>query len=208
MASARHNLVLIVDFGAQTSQLIARRVRESGVYCEIHRPEPLTRERLEELAPKAIIFSGGPKSVYDPGAPTIGKHVFELGVPILGICYGVQLMAHLLGGAVERADRREFGAAMVEVERSSGIFDRFDVGQSLEVWMSHGDRIIAVPPGFVTLAKNPSTPACAIGNPERRIYGVQFHPEVTHTPDGAEMIAAFLFDVAGIDADWTPASFV
>jgi GMP synthase (glutamine-hydrolysing) len=207
MASARHNLVLILDFGSQTTQLIARRVREAGVYCEIHRFD-LAPEKLAAMAPKALILSGGPSSVYDPGAPVVGKHIFELGVPVLGICYGLQLIAHVLGGTVERSDRREFGAASVNVERATGVLGRFDVGESLDVWMSHGDRITKLPPGFVALAQNASTPAAAVGHLDRHIYGLQFHPEVTHTPDGPDMIGAFLFDVAGIDADWSAASFV
>jgi len=207
MSSARHNRVVILDFGSQTTQLIARRVREAGVYCEIH-PFSFPAERLAELAPKAIIFSGGPASVYGEGAPTIGRHVFDLGVPILGICYGVQLTTKLLGGTVEQAAEREYGAATVRVEEATGVFARFQVGEELDVWMSHGDRITALPEGFAAIGKNPSTPACAVANPERRIYGLQFHPEVTHTKHGQAIIEAFLFDVAGINADWSPASFV
>lgn len=207
MASARDSLVLILDFGSQTTQLIARRVREAGVYCEIH-PFSIADEKIDAMAPKAIILSGGPRSVYDEGAPRIGKHIFELGVPILGICYGVQLTAHLLGGKVEPAKEREYGHAIVSVSDPKGIFDRFEVGQELQVWMSHGDRITAVPDGFVAIGTNPSTPACAIANVEKRIYGLQFHPEVTHTKNGHHIIEAFLFDVAGIDASWSPASFV
>jgi GMP synthase (glutamine-hydrolysing) len=207
MASARDNFVLILDFGSQTTQLIARRVREAGVYCEIH-PFTLANERIDAMAPKAIILSGGPSSVYDDGAPIIGTHVFDTGVPILGICYGVQLMAHLLGGKVERSDQREYGAAVVRIEKPQGVFERFDAGEDIDVWMSHGDRIAAIPEGFDTLGHNESTPACAIGDAKRRIYGIQFHPEVTHTGRGHDIIDSFLFDVAGIDASWSPASFV
>ncbi len=206
MSSARHNLVVILDFGSQTTQLIARRVREAGVYCEIH-PFSLPADRLVALAPKAIILSGGPASVYGEGAPTIGSHVFDRGVPILGICYGVQLTTKLLGGQVEQAAEREYGAAPVRIEEATGVFARFAVGDELDVWMSHGDRITALPDGFTAIGKNPSTPACAIANVERRIYGLQFHPEVTHTKQGQAIIEAFLFDVAGINADWSPASF-
>ncbi|MEZ4440785.1 MAG: glutamine-hydrolyzing GMP synthase [Polyangiaceae bacterium] len=207
MASARDSFVLILDFGSQTTQLIARRVREAGVYCEIH-PFSLTRERVEAMAPHAVILSGGPSSVYAEGAPRIEGWIFDLGVPVLGICYGAQLTAQLLGGKVEAAEGREFGHANVTVKLKQGIFDRFDEGERVPVWMSHGDRITALPEGFVALGENPSTPACAIAHLERKIYGLQFHPEVTHTPSGHLILEAFLFDVAGIDASWSPASFV
>jgi len=200
-------LVLILDFGSQTTQLIARRVREAGVYCEIH-PFNTSDAKIDQLAPKAIILSGGPSSVYAPGAPKIGAHIFELGVPVLGICYGVQLTAQLLGGTVEGADEREFGHAEVNVSRAEGVFARFAKDDTLAVWMSHGDRITNLPEGFVTIGDNPSTPACAIGNAERKIYGLQFHPEVTHTKQGATILEAFLFDVVGLSANWTPDSFV
>jgi GMP synthase (glutamine-hydrolysing) len=206
-AAKQHNLVLILDFGSQTTQLIARRVREAGIYCEIH-PYRLADATIDALAPKAIILSGGPSSVYGPDAPKIGSHVFELGVPVLGICYGAQLTAQLLGGKVERAAEQEYGAAEVEVTRPEGIFGRFQAGERIDVWMSHGDRIASLPPGFVTIGLNAATPACAIADPERRIYGLQFHPEVTHTTRGRDLIDAFLFDVAGIAADWSPDSFV
>jgi GMP synthase (glutamine-hydrolysing) len=207
MASARESFVLILDFGSQTTQLIARRVREAGVYCEIH-PFSISDEKIDAMAPKAIILSGGPSSVYDEGAPRIGTHIFDIGVPVLGICYGVQLTAFLLGGKVEPADEREYGHAKVTVTDTSGIFDRFSDDEVLEVWMSHGDRITALPEGFVAIGENPSTPACAIANHERKIFGLQFHPEVTHTKNGHHIIEAFLFDAAGIDASWSPASFV
>jgi GMP synthase (glutamine-hydrolysing) len=207
MASARDNFVLILDFGSQTTQLIARRVREAGVYCEIH-PFSIADQKIDAMKPNAIILSGGPSSVYDDGAPHIGTHVFDIGVPVLGICYGVQLTAHLLGGSVEPADKREYGQADVRVEAATGLFSRFDEGTSLSVWMSHGDRITALPEGFESIGSNPSTPACAVANHKRKIYGLQFHPEVTHTKNGREIIEAFLFNVAGIDATWSPASFV
>jgi GMP synthase (glutamine-hydrolysing) len=202
----RENFVLILDFGSQTTQLIARRVREVGVYCEIH-PYSIANERIDELAPKAIILSGGPSSVYDDDAPLIGPHVFELGVPILGICYGVQLTAHVLGGKVEPADEREYGHATVSVTAATGVFNRVVSGSDLKVWMSHGDRIVALPDGFESIGTNPSTPACAVANHARKIYGLQFHPEVTHTEEGHAIIEAFLFDVAHIEADWSAASF-
>src|SRR4051794_20030497 len=144
------DIVLILDFGAQYTQLIARRIREQKIYCEIH-PCTVSIEQIKELAPRAVVLSGGPSSVYDAGAPTVDKRVFDLGVPVLGICYGLQLMAHLLGGKVERADAREYGAAKVIVERPEGIFHRFAKRESLDVWMSHGDSIVALPPGFTTI---------------------------------------------------------
>jgi len=199
-------LVLVLDFGSQYTQLIARRIREQRVYCEIH-PCTMSFDEVRALAPKAIVLSGGPASVYGEGAPSVDKRVFELGVPVLGICYGVQLMAHLLGGRVERADAREYGAAKVRVERGEGVFHRFKPGEALDVWMSHGDRIAALPTGFVTLGVSDNTPFCAVASPERKMYGLQFHPEVVHTPRGADLLAAFLFDVAGLSPTWTPGSF-
>ncbi|HEX3772204.1 MAG TPA: glutamine-hydrolyzing GMP synthase [Polyangiaceae bacterium] len=205
MAVAR-DLVLVLDFGAQTTQLIARRIREQRVYCEIH-PCTVPFEQVREMAPKAIVLSGGPASVYAPGAPTVDPRIFELGVPVLGICYGLQLIAHLLGGRVERAEAREYGHARVVVEHAEGIFHRFAKREALDVWMSHGDRIAALPPGFQTIGVSGNTPFCAVGNASRKIYGVQFHPEVVHTPRGADILAALLFDVAGLRPTWTPGAF-
>jgi GMP synthase (glutamine-hydrolysing) len=204
--SAARDLVLILDFGSQYTQLIARRIREQRVYCEIH-PCTLPFEKAQSLAPRAIVLSGGPASVYEKGAPSVDPRLFALNVPVLGICYGLQLMAHLLGGRVERAAEREYGAARVTVERPSGIFHRFGKGESLDVWMSHGDRIVAVPPGFETMGVTKNTPFCAVGDADRHLYGVQFHPEVVHTPRGAELLAAFLFDVARLEPTWTPGVF-
>jgi GMP synthase (glutamine-hydrolysing) len=203
---AARETVLILDFGAQYAQLIARRVREQRVYCEIH-PCTLPFEQVRALQPRAIILSGGPASVYAAGAPTVDPRVFEMGVPMLGICYGVQLIAHLLGGRVEAASAREYGHARVVVERPEGIFHRFAKREALDVWMSHGDRIAALPPGYQTIGVSGNTPFCAVGNAERRIYGVQFHPEVVHTPRGADLLASFLFDVAGLSPTWTPGTF-
>jgi GMP synthase (glutamine-hydrolysing) len=199
-------LVLILDFGAQYTQLIARRVREHRVYCEIH-PCTLPFEQLRAMDPHAVILSGGPASVYVDGAPTVDARIFELGIPILGICYGLQLMAHVLGGKVERASAREYGHARVVVERPEGIFRRFAKREALDVWMSHGDRITALPAGFKTIGVSGNTPFCAVGNANRRIYGVQFHPEVAHTPRGADILASFLFDVAQLQPTWTPGAF-
>jgi GMP synthase (glutamine-hydrolysing) len=200
-------LVLILDFGSQYTQLIARRIREQHVYCEIH-PCTLPLAQIRALAPRAIILSGGPASVYGEGAPTVDPALFELGVPMLGICYGMQLTCHLLGGRVARAEHREYGAASIRVSRGAGLLGAFGAGDDVDVWMSHGDRVEAIPPGFEVLATTESTPFAAMGSDARRIYGVQFHPEVVHTPRGAEMLASFLFGVAGCTPSWTPGSFV
>jgi GMP synthase (glutamine-hydrolysing) len=201
------NLVLILDFGAQYTQLIARRVREQHVYCEIH-PCTLTLAQIRALEPRAIILSGGPASTLDIQAPSIDAKVFELGVPVLGICYGMQLMCGLLGGKVETADQREFGPAKMEIDRPEGLLSMFGKGESTPVWMSHGDRVITLPPGFVVLAHSSSSPFAAVGDPQRKLYAVQFHPEVAHTVSGSAMLGAFLFDVAGLSPDWTPSSFI
>ncbi len=198
--------VLILDFGSQYTQLIARRVREQRVYCEIQ-PCNVAFEKIVAMKPRAVILSGGPASVYGEGAPQVDTRVFELGVPVLGICYGVQLMAHLLGGKVEGASEREYGAAKVKITKPTGILHRFTEGETIDVWMSHGDRIAAMPEGFVTLGLSDNTPFCAVADDKRRIYGVQFHPEVAHTPQGAQIIAAFLFDVAKLEPTWTPGAF-
>jgi GMP synthase (glutamine-hydrolysing) len=200
------DLVLILDFGSQTTQLIARRVREQKVYSEIH-PCTLSFEQIRAFEPRAIILSGGPASVYEDGAPTIDKRVFELGCPILGICYGMQLTMHLLGGKVVRSEKREYGLAKVAIENCGGLFHRFRQKETIEVWMSHGDRVDALPPGFATIGESGNTPFCAVANAARKIYGVQFHPEVVHTPRGADMIGSFLFEVAGLAPTWTPGSF-
>jgi GMP synthase (glutamine-hydrolysing) len=204
--TSQRELVLILDFGAQYTQLIARRIREERVYCEIH-PCTTPFEDLRAMHPRAIVLSGGPASVYAEGAPTVDPRIFDLGVPVLGICYGLQLIAHLLGGKVDRASAREFGAARVVVERPEGIFHRFSKRESIDVWMSHGDRIVSLPAGFTTIGVSSNTPFCAVGNADRKIYGVQFHPEVVHTPRGGEILAAFLFDVAGLSPTWTPGRF-
>ncbi len=198
--------VLILDYGSQYTQLIARRIREAHVYCEIH-PCTVGLDRVRALAPRAIVLSGGPNSVYEAGAPTVDAGLFDLGVPVLGICYGVQLMAHVLGGRVEQADAREYGPADVVVDRADGIFAGFNAGETLRVWMSHGDRLAALPRGFHAVGTSPNTPLCAIADDARRLYGIQFHPEVAHTPRGGELIRAFLFDVAGLEPTWTAAHF-
>src|SRR5215471_6024638 len=205
-ASPREQLVLVLDFGAQYAQLIARRIRESHVYCEIH-PCTVPLSAIRAMAPRAIVLTGGPSSVYAEGAPTVDPGLFELGVPILGICYGIQLTAHLLGGRVERANAREYGAAEVRVDEPVGIFGGFARGETLQVWMSHGDRLVTLPQGFHAIGTSANAPLCVIANPERRIYGVQSHPEAAHTPRGGEVLRSFLFGVAGLAPSFTPQSF-
>ncbi len=200
-------LVLVLDFGSQYTQLIARRIREAGVYCEIHRFDLAVAE-IRKKAPRAVVLSGGPSSVYDEGAPRIDAALFDVGVPMLGICYGLQIMAYTLGGRVARADDREYGAASVRVDAKVGPFARLDVGETVDVWMSHGDRLEALPEGFVPIGTSDNTPLCAAADEKRRLYGLQFHPEVAHTPRGKDMIAAFLHDVAGLSGTWTAAAFV
>jgi GMP synthase (glutamine-hydrolysing) len=204
---ATHDTILILDFGSQYTQLIARRVRELGVYCEIHRPD-LATAQLRALAPRGIILSGGPMSVEEPGSPRCSPEVFELGVPVLGVCYGLQLIAKMLGGRVDRSAHREFGPASLEVVVARGPFAGFAPGERLDVWMSHGDRVDRLPEGYVVLARTANAPLAAAAHPTRPIYGVQFHPEVVHTPRGKELLRAFLFTDCGVKGDWTMKSFV
>ncbi len=198
--------LLILDFGSQYTQLIARRVRELGVYCEIHPPN-LSAEKLRAFGARGVILSGGPASVEEPGAPMPDAEVWRLGVPTLGVCYGLQLMAKLLGGRVAKATEREYGAAKLDVRASSGLLSAFRAGESIDVWMSHGDRVEAVPPGFSTIATSANSPFAAVADPVRRFFGLQFHPEVAHTPRGKEILRAFLFDVCGFSGSWSMASF-
>ena len=204
-----HQLVIVLDFGSQYTQLIARRIREQSVYCEIH-PYTLANDpaKLRELRPIGIVLSGGPNSVYEEGAPQMPAHVFELGIPILGICYGAQLTAKLLGGVVRPAEKREYGRATVRVRHSEGVFRRVQVGEELAVWASHGDHVDALPPGFTHTAESDNCKFSGFANSERRIHCVQFHPEVAHTPRGVELLGNFLFGVCGAAGDWSMASFV
>ena len=199
--------VLIIDFGAQYTQLIARRVRESGVYSEIV-PSQNAEDAFERLKPSAVILSGGPASVIEMAAPLAPESVYEADVPVLGICYGEQAMVEQLGGSVEEADHREFGRAEIEITRASPLFEGINGADGrMQVWMSHGDRVISLPEGFETIAKTDSAPFAAIANEERRFYGVQFHPEVVHTPAGAEILRNFTHRIAGCSGDWTMAHF-
>ena len=199
--------VLIVDFGAQYTQLIARRVREAGVYCEIL-PCTVDDDRIRAFGAKAIILSGGPASTVEADAPKAPDAVFDLAVPVLGICYGEQTICSQLGGKVEIGHHREFGRAMIEIKASSALFDGvFDVGTEEQVWMSHGDKVVALPPGFEVVATSEGSPFAAIADEVRRIYGVQFHPEVVHTPKGAALLTNFVRNIAGCSGDWSMAAF-
>ncbi len=200
--------ILIIDFGSQFTQLIARRVREAGVYSEIHPFNKVTAESLAEFAPKGIILSGGPASVTEATSPRVPAGVFEFGVPILGVCYGQQAMCAQLGGAVETHDHREFGRAFVEVVKDCALFDGvWAVGSREQVWMSHGDRVTKLPPGFVIVGQSDSAPLAAIADEARKFYGIQFHAEVVHTPDGAKLFSNFVHKVCGCAGDWTMAAF-
>jgi GMP synthase (glutamine-hydrolysing) len=199
--------ILILDFGAQYTQLIARRIREAGVYCEIL-PCTVDDATVQKFEPKAVILSGGPASTTTAGAPQAPEAVFTLGVPVLGICYGEQTICAQLGGKVEIGHHREFGRAFIEVVDKSALFEGvFPVGAREQVWMSHGDKVVALPPGFRVIATSDGSPFAAIADDRRRIYGVQFHPEVVHTPRGHELLANFAHRVAGCASDWTMAAF-
>jgi GMP synthase (glutamine-hydrolysing) len=205
--NAAHDRILILDFGSQYTQLIARRVRELGVYCEIHRPD-LPVDQIKALAPRGIILSGGPMSVEEPGSPRCAPEVFTLGVPVLGICYGLQLLAKMLGGNVDRTAHREYGPAEVEVTEARGPFASFTPGTRLKVWMSHGDRVDRLPEGFAPIGKTPNAPLAAAAHATKPIYGLQFHPEVVHTVEGKAMLRSFLFTDCGVKGDWTMNRFV
>ncbi|MBI4471529.1 MAG: glutamine-hydrolyzing GMP synthase, partial [Acidobacteria bacterium] len=199
--SSKFETILILDFGGQYTQLIGRRIREANVYSEIV-PFNTPVDFIRKYAPKGIVLSGGPASVYEAGAPLCDSAIFRLGVPILGICYGMQLMGRELGGKVDPADHREYGSREIEAEKSSCLLDGMR-----RVWMSHGDRILEPPPGFHVTARTTNTIA-AMENPTAKIFGVQFHPEVTHTEHGGELIRRFLFNICECRADWTIGSFI
>jgi GMP synthase (glutamine-hydrolysing) len=199
--------VLIIDFGSQVTQLIARRVREAGVYCEIH-PFQTADAAFARLAPAAVILSGGPSSVPEAGSPRAPAAVFARGVPVLGICYGQQTMAEQLGGTVESGHHREFGRAVLTVAEESPLFDGvWAKGERHQVWMSHGDRVTRLPSGFRVIATSENAPFAAVADEARRFYAVQFHPEVVHTPDGGRLIANFVHRIAGLKPDWTMAAY-
>jgi len=206
-AAPSHERVLIVDFGSQVTQLIARRVREFGVYCEIV-PFDKADAMVEAYGPRAVILSGGPASVTEADSPRISTRVFELGVPVLAVCYGEQLLCDLLGGKVEGGHHAEFGRAEITITKDSPLFAGIGAVDHREpVWMSHGDRVTAIPEGFEVIATSSGAPFAAIADEARRFYGVQFHPEVIHTPRGREIYQNFLMGIAGLSGDWTMAAF-
>ncbi len=198
-------MILILDFGSQYTQLIARRVRELQVYCEIH-PFTLSAADMKKMNPKGIILSGGPMSVYLENAPIPDRSLFDLGIPVLGICYGMQLMAHFFNGAVDRAAHREYGRAIIEIDDDSDIFRQFP-GKT-EVWQSHGDRLEKIPDGFRIIARSGNAPITAIRHHSKSLWGVQFHPEVAHTPLGTHLLQNFVSQICGCRGLWTPGSFV
>ena len=197
--------VLILDFGSQFTQLITRRIRELNVYSEIH-PFQVSIDFIKEFNPKAIILSGGPSSVYEEDAPKVDKKLFELGIPILGICYGMQIIVYSMGGKVESADKREYGKAEIEITNHESIFKSF--GKNNIVWMSHGDSIKSIPEGFELIAKTPNTELAAIENKQKNIYAIQFHPEVVHTENGIKIIENFLFNICKCERNWNMGSFI
>ena len=198
--------IIVLDFGAQYVQLIARRVRELNVYSEIL-PHDTPVEQIVQKGACCIILSGGPSSVYEAGAPTVDPALFAAGIPVLGICYGHQLMSHLLGGTVEPGDDREYGHAEIDLTRQDTLFKGIEPGR-LKVWMSHGDRVRHAPSGFLSLAESPSAPVAAMADAQRRLYGVQFHPEVNHTPCGMQVLRNFLYEACGCSGTWEPGAFI
>ena len=200
----KQEMVIVVDFGGQYNQLIARRVRECNVYCEVV-PFNKALAAIEEKQPKGIIFTGGPNSVYGDGAPQIERRIFELGIPVLGLCYGMQLMAHTLGGKVEAADKREFGKTETQFDTSAALFK--DLPAQGIVWMSHVDYVAEMPEGFTAIAHTADCPVAAMANVEKKLYAMQYHPEVNHTDNGTAMLKNFLMEVCHCDADWTMANY-
>jgi GMP synthase (glutamine-hydrolysing) len=197
--------ILILDFGSQYTQLIARRIREIKIYSEIH-SHSYSIEKIKEERPTAIILSGGPMSVYEEDSPKVSPEIFNLGIPILGICYGLQLISTAMGGKVEHAEDREYGKAHIKILEDDLLLK--GVAEGSVIWMSHGDYVTKLPDGFTLKAKTDNSPLCVISNPEKKIYGVQFHPEVAHTEYGRKILENFLFDVCGCKPDWTPQNFI
>lgn len=201
----KQQLVLILDFGGQYTQLIARRVREANVYCEIMTFD-ITPEKVKALNPQALILSGGASSIYDEGAPKLNRDIYNLGIPMLGICYGMQLMSGQLGGEVSPCHVREYGSTRLLIKNNQDIF--LGLNGETNVWMSHGDHVTKAPEGFLVTASTENTKIAAMANHERKLYGVQFHPEVVHTQGGMSMLKNFLFDISGLTGDWTTKSFI
>jgi GMP synthase (glutamine-hydrolysing) len=202
--ASQHDRILILDFGSQVTQLIARRIREIGVYCEIW-PYSTAEEKIAAYKPKGIILSGGPCSTLDDGAPHTPKAVWEMGVPVLGVCYGQQDMCNLLGGKVEAGHHREFGRAELTMKNRDAL--GWNAGKNYQVWMSHGDRVTQIPAGFQVMGTSENAPFAMIADEQRRFYGVQFHPEVAHTPQGIDIYREFVLKIAGCKSDWTMAAF-
>ena len=200
-----HDTVLVLDFGGQYNQLIARRVREANVYCEVL-PYNVSVEKILSRNPKGLIFTGGPASVMDQNAPKCDPEIFDLGIPILGICYGMQLMAAVLGGTVDRASAGEYGKVEITLKTDNALFA--DIEAETSCWMSHTFQVAEMPAGFEVLAKTRNCAVAAMGNAEKKLYGVQFHPEVLHTEKGQEIIKNFLFNICGCQADWKMSSFI
>ncbi|HHV30469.1 glutamine-hydrolyzing GMP synthase [Acetivibrio mesophilus] len=200
-----NELILVLDFGGQYNQLIARRVREANVYCEVL-PYNSSIDKIKSMNPKGIIFTGGPATVLDPKAPICDREVFELGIPILGICYGMQLMSYMLGGTVEKAEQREYGKVNIKFDNNSKLFEGIENDSTC--WMSHTYYVNSLPEGFVKCADTSNCPMGAIENTEKKLYGVQFHPEVVHTPKGRDILNNFLFKICGCSGDWKMASFI
>jgi GMP synthase (glutamine-hydrolysing) len=206
LADLHAEKILVLDFGSQYTQLIARRIRELHVYCEIH-PCTMPIEQIRAFAPRGIVLSGSPFSVEQPGAPMVDRAVLEMGVPVLGVCYGLQLMAKLLGGAIDRSAHREYGHARVEVLEPVGPFGEMRPGEHLDVWMSHGDKVSAPPRGFRVIGRSDNSPFCAVANPDKRLYAIQFHAEVAHTPRGRELYEAFL-EECGVSFSFRMGAFI
>jgi len=204
-APPKHSKILILDFGSQYTQVIARRIRELQVYSEVV-PFNLSAAEIKKLQPNGIVLSGGPASVYDKGAPQIDKKIFSLGIPVLGICYGLMQMAHHLGGEVVFTGRREYGAGMLQITNGSQLFD--GLGNQLDVWNSHGDEVTALPKGFLTAGRTESSDFAAVEDRQRKLYGLQFHPEVAHTPRGKEILQNFVYHICRCAMDWTMGSFI
>jgi len=197
-------MIIVIDFGSQFNQLIARRVRENGVYCQVE-PADISIEKIKEMSPVGIILSGGPSSIYEVNSPTIDKALFDLGIPVLGICYGMHFMVHTLGGTIKRAEKREYGFAQLKVEEEKPLFT--DMEPEFQCWMSHGDSAKELPKGFVVTASTKNTKVAAIANHTKKFYGLQLHPEVEHSVNGSLMIRHFLFDVCACEKNWNMKSF-
>jgi len=202
-----HQGILILDFGSQFTQLIARRIREAQVYCDIQGPDR-SAAWVRERNPKGVILSGGPSSVYDTGAPKMDPALLDLGIPVLGVCYGMQLLAQVVGGQVDPADDREYGRARIEIQHPNGLFRGFENGESLTVWMSHGDHVAALPAQFSVLASSRNAPIAAFSDSQRKVFAVQFHPEVAHTQRGSDILRNFLFEICQAEPDWTSGHFI